>query len=123
MFEADVGLSSTFSCPDFLIATLAATAEPSPNNAQIAIVVDEAGSPTRQAILPAAGDDVFESTSTGTRNNTPVNPVAERILSNLRAPANNYQGLAPRPDRVNQVPTAANAQGIFPPDALIFVAK
>ncbi|KIW25930.1 uncharacterized protein PV07_09064 [Cladophialophora immunda] len=79
-------------------------------------------STTVAAIEPSAEDDVFGAPTSDTNGNVPVNTVARRIINNLRAPAG-YNGFAPRPDRVNQIPTAANAQGLYPPTALIFVAN
>lgn len=77
------------------------------------------------AIAPRADDDVFVSTTpAGPPPETSApNPVAERILRNLNAPLVSYNGLAPRADRALQVPNAKNSQGIYPPDAAIFVAK
>ncbi|KAH0829599.1 hypothetical protein AYO21_07556 [Fonsecaea monophora] len=84
--------------------------------------LDEAQQPTQTSIEPSAEDDVFGAPSPVTNSSVPVNTVARRIINNLRAPAG-YNGFVPRPDRVNQVPTAANAQGLYPPTALIFVAN
>ncbi|KIX97379.1 uncharacterized protein Z520_06831 [Fonsecaea multimorphosa CBS 102226] len=74
------------------------------------------------AIQPSAEDDVFGAQSSVTNSSVPMNTVARRIINNLRTPAG-YNGFAPRPDRVNQVPTPANAQGLYPPTAAIFVAN
>ena len=77
---------------------------------------------------PRADDDVFVAKPSAevSKEFIPAslapNPVAARITSNLRSPVV-YNGFAPRPDRVAQVPTVANAQGLYPPDAGIFVAK
>ncbi|KAJ9494087.1 hypothetical protein LTR99_006670 [Exophiala xenobiotica] len=76
------------------------------------------------AVTPAPEDDVFVSTP----QNGPLvlaaapNAIAQRIVHNLRPPVG-PRALQPRPDRVSELPTARNAQGIFPPEALIFVAN
>ncbi|ETI26807.1 hypothetical protein G647_10252 [Cladophialophora carrionii CBS 160.54] len=109
----------------------------------VPVVVLASGSPVQNSTGLNAEDDVFGATSpvatatnvapavinandvtpaATTSNDSAPNPAAHRILNNLRAPAGSHS-FAPRPDRVNQIPTAANAQGIFPPDALIFVAN
>jgi hypothetical protein len=54
-----------------------------------------------------------------------ANQITHSIMNNFRAPAASFSGAGflPRADRASQMPNAANAQGIFSPDALIFVAK
>ncbi|OAP55827.1 hypothetical protein AYL99_09979 [Fonsecaea erecta] len=84
--------------------------------------VDEAHRPAQTAIEPSAEDDVFGAPSSVTINNNQAHAIARRIVNNLRAPAG-YNGFVPRADRVSQVPNAANAQGLYPPTALIFVAN
>ena len=105
-----------------LLTPLETTAGPS-KDTQVAIVVDEAGSPTRQDTQLRSGENTYEDMTVATTNPTYVNPISQRILNNIRGPVADFQGHAPRHDRVSQVPNANNAQGIFPPDALIFVAK
>ncbi|KIW94955.1 uncharacterized protein Z519_04935 [Cladophialophora bantiana CBS 173.52] len=73
-------------------------------------------------IKPSEDDDVFGTSNSVPDGKVAMNTVARRIINNLRPPAA-YKGFTPRPDRVNQVPTAANAQGLYPPTALIFVAN
>ncbi|KIX05190.1 uncharacterized protein Z518_06062 [Rhinocladiella mackenziei CBS 650.93] len=80
----------------------------------------------QKPIEPRPDDDVFgASTASEPAKDLAAaiqNPVARRITSNLRIPLG-YNGFAPRPDRVAQLPNAANAQGLYSPDALIFVAN
>lgn len=78
-------------------------------------------------VAPLAEDDVFASAAhvvsvpcSGTV--APQNPIAQRTANHLPSPAG-YNGFTPRSDRVSQLPSAANAQGLYPPDALLFVAK
>lgn len=99
----------------FLAAAIATTP---PTTAQISIIVDEAGSPT-QAVLPVVRDPIFGGPSP---NQIPAIHPAQRVMANIHTLPGSH-GFAPRPDRVAQMPTAANAQGLYPPDALIFVAK
>ncbi|EXJ54251.1 hypothetical protein A1O7_09588 [Cladophialophora yegresii CBS 114405] len=121
----------------------AANAQPTPTATPIPVVVLASGSPVQNAAGLSADDDVFGAMSrvaattnvaaapanaidiaptASTSDDSAPNTLAHRILNNLRAPAASH-GFAPRPDRVNQIPTAANAQGLFRPDALIFVAN
>jgi hypothetical protein len=91
-----------------------------------------------EVLAPSAADDVFGSatpTSPAVEASDSVpavpvvaptlpltNPVAQRIANNLPTDLS-YNGFTPRADRVSQMPNAHNAQGLYPPDALIFVAK
>ncbi|KIW14146.1 hypothetical protein PV08_06927 [Exophiala spinifera] len=79
---------------------------------------------TGAAIAPSQEDDVFAYVP-------PSGPAAlravsghvpQRISPSFRAP-NAFGNFEPRPDRVLQTPNARNAQGMFPPEALIFVAN
>lgn len=54
-------------------------------------------------------------------NEDTVNAIARRIQSNLQV--SGYNGFTPRADRCDQIPSSLNAQGLYPPDALVFVAK
>ncbi|KAI1613020.1 hypothetical protein EDD36DRAFT_253026 [Exophiala viscosa] len=83
------------------------------------------GEAALDTIAPRADDDVFASTTPqGSAPNTAApHPVAERVLRNLQAPLITYKGFIPRADRASHVPTAKNAQGIYPPDAAMFVAN
>ena len=101
----------------------ATTTPPPVSSVHIPIIVNDAGSPTRQEIQVLGENDVFESTTTAAAQGAAPNPASQRIMRNLRGPATNFFGFAPRADRVNQIPSAANAQGIYSPEALIFVAK
>ncbi|EXJ81836.1 hypothetical protein A1O1_07901 [Capronia coronata CBS 617.96] len=77
---------------------------------------------------PAKDDDVFgASATTEHREDVIPVPLAQNIVAtrpegNIRTPMA-YNGFEPRPDRVSQLPNARNAQGLYPPDALIFVAN
>lgn len=77
---------------------------------------------------PAQEDDVFGASTT----TEPPEGVAEIESANtaveMRPEADtlatlSYGGFTPRPDRIAQLPNALNAQGIYPPQSLIFVAK
>lgn len=76
------------------------------------------------AITPLRDDDVFAYAP-------PTGPAALRglpghssqsITPSFRGPVP-FGSFEPRADRVLQGPNARNAQGMFPPEALIFVAK
>ncbi|KAJ9605598.1 hypothetical protein H2200_010255 [Cladophialophora chaetospira] len=99
----------------------AMTTAPPVSSVHIPIVVNEAGSPTRQEIQVRGEDDVFETATSAPAFMAP-NPAFQQVM-HVRGPTTNSYGFAPRPDRLSQAPTAANAQGIFPPEALIFVAN
>ncbi|EXJ82196.1 hypothetical protein A1O3_06009 [Capronia epimyces CBS 606.96] len=77
---------------------------------------------------PAKEDDVFGASTTAEPHEevVPVAPaplaLAPRVEGTVRSQLA-YNGFAPRPDRVSQLPNAINAQGLYPPDALIFVAN
>jgi hypothetical protein len=88
----------------------------------IPIVVLDTGSPVQNAAELCAENTLLGDEPSKAVPSDIATSVGQLILNNLRAPAGNYE-FAPRPDRVNQIATAANAQGIFPPDALVFVAK
>ena len=83
------------------------------------------GEAALETIAPRADDDVFASTTPQGPAPSAVapHPVGERIIRGLQAPLMTYKGFLPRADRGTHVPTAKNAQGIYPPDAAIFVAK
>lgn len=107
-----------------VISGAATTPPPSGGPKTDPIVQDTTGISSKGVpaiIEPSADDDVFGG-NTSTHVSNASNSVAQRIVSNLRGPAG-YNGFAPRPDRVSQFPNAANAQGLYPPDALLFVAK
>ncbi len=112
-----------FSSANVHLAGLVTTATAPVSTVHLPIVLNDAGSPTRQEVQVLGEDDVFESVTTAAAHNVTPNPTSQRILQNLQAPTNIFQGFEPRQDRLNQIATAANAQGIFTPQALIFVAK
>ncbi len=88
------------------------------------VIVQDASLGASLGVTPATEDDVFVSAPpTGPLVLAAApNAIEQRIVHNLRPPVG-PRGLQPRPDRVSQLPSARNAQGMFPPEALIFVAK
>ncbi|KAL2433949.1 hypothetical protein ABEF94_013500 [Exophiala dermatitidis] len=82
----------------------------------VQITSEALGSPKME---PAVEDDVF-GLSTAVELAEDIPPT--HVSGSIRMPLE-YKGFTPRPDRVSQLPNVANAQGLYPPDALIFVAN
>lgn len=68
---------------------------------------------------PKAEDDVFGAEPRAKLTNIERAPAAGREI--IEYAANNT--IAPRSDRLLNPITPSNAQGVLPPDALVFVAK
>ncbi|KAJ4581314.1 hypothetical protein HRR81_000352 [Exophiala dermatitidis] len=87
-----------------------------PEMPAVQITSEAPGSPKME---PAVEDDVFGlSTAVELAEDVP----STHVSGSIRMPLE-YKGFTPRPDRVSQLPNVANAQGLYPPDALIFVAN
>jgi hypothetical protein len=91
-------------------------------------VVDDTGSPSYQV---QSRRNAVEESAEASGIMTPIDTMALRVMDSTQDPTSGRQitnigntiGYAPRSDRIGKAATPANAQGIFPPDALIFVAK
>jgi hypothetical protein len=74
----------------------------------ITITVDDYGSPAKKTVDPVMDDDVLASAPTA-----PAAMVNQIMLGTI----------APRADRTKQKPNVGNAQGLYSPDAALFLAK
>lgn len=85
--------------------------------------------PMRDVVQRKDPEDPFvESPDNNNKNQAVVDisTPAQQMLKSLPNTAVKYTqetGFTPRPDRLVQPITPANAQGVFPPEALVFVAK
>ncbi|KAK6385646.1 hypothetical protein LTS17_001216 [Exophiala oligosperma] len=76
-------------------------------------------------VTPLREDDVFAyapPTGPAALRGLPGH-ISQRVDASFRGPATAFGSFEPRADRLIQGPNARNAQGIFPPEALIFVAN
>ena len=76
-------------------------------------------------LRPSADDDVFGAITTSGPNehvSAATNALAARIAKRAQVSTHRTR-FFPRPDRFTQIPTAANAQGLYPPNAILFVPK